>query len=64
MLGGKVSDEWRRECEARFWVRKTKGDPAAVNALLKRIADKRGQAAADLLRQDMREAWRQTRAAA
>ena len=57
------SQEWRRQCEAREWIKRTKGSPQAVEALLKRIASKRGQAAADLLRQDMREAWAAAKAA-
>jgi len=52
------SEEWRRECEAREHLRRTGGNPAKVEALLRRIAEKRGKEAADLLRQDMREQWR------
>jgi len=42
-------------------LKRTNGQAAAVNALLKRIAAKRGQAAADLLRQDMRQAFQAAR---
>jgi hypothetical protein len=55
------SEEFRRQCEAREWMRRTKGDPEKVKALLLRIAVRRGQPAADQLRQDMREAYRAAR---
>lgn len=47
-------EEWRRQTEAREWLKRTSGKREAVEALLKRIADKRGQAAANQLREDMR----------
>ena len=52
------SEAWRRECEARAWIQRTGGNPAKVEALLKRIAEKRGKEAAETLREDMREQWR------
>lgn len=55
------SQEFRRACEARAWLQRTGGNPAKVEALLKRIAEKRGKAAADLLREDMRIAYRVAR---
>ena len=51
------SEAWRRETESREWVRRTQGDPVLIRALLERIEKKRGKAAADLLREDMRKAW-------
>lgn len=55
------SEQYRRRTEADEWLRRTKGKGPAVEALLKRIATRRGQAAADQLRQDMREAVRAAR---
>lgn len=55
------SEKFRRECEAREWLKRTGGKREAVEALLKRIEAKRGRAAADQLRQDMREAYRAAR---
>jgi len=52
-----MSEEFRRQAEAREWVRRTQGDPVLIRALLERIERKRGKAAADLLREDMRIAW-------
>jgi hypothetical protein len=48
----------RRVCEARFWIRQGFVDATSVDALLERIAKRRGQAAADALRAEMREQWR------
>lgn len=52
------SQEFRRACEARAWLQRTNGDPQKIRELLKRIEQKRGKEAADLLREDMREQWR------
>ena len=53
-----MTEAWRRECEARAWLKRTGGEPQKIRELLKRIEQKRGKKAADLLRQDMREQWR------
>ena len=53
-----MSEEFRRACEARCWLRRTGGNPAKIKALLLRIEAKRGKVAAEVLRQDMREQWR------
>lgn len=53
-----MNEEFRRACEAREWIKRTNGDPQRIGELLKRIAQKRGQAMADQLRADMREQWR------
>jgi hypothetical protein len=42
-------------------LRRTNGQAAAVNALLKRIEQKRGKEAAEVLRQDMRIAYQAAR---
>lgn len=55
-----TSDEqtWRRQCEAREWLRRMNRDPERIKALLVRIAAKRGQKASDELRDEMRKQWR------
>ena len=60
----KDSEDWRRETEAREWLLRTQGNPLRINQLLQRIAAKRGQAAADQLREDMRQAYRAARSGA
>ncbi len=47
----------RRECEARGWLRRGYTRKVKVEALMEKIAAQRGQAAAEALRQDMREQW-------
>lgn len=54
------SDQWRRITEARHYIRQGATTVPAVDALCERIEKKRGIAAANQLRQDMREQW-QTR---
>ena len=51
------SEQWRRETEAREWLRRMDRDPARIKALLLRIEQKRGKAAAEQLREDMRAQW-------
>lgn len=51
-------EQHRRDCEARAWLRDGYTSPEKVDDLMRRIAQRRGQAAADRLRQDMREQWR------
>ena len=51
------SEDWRRTCEAREWLRRLERDPVRIKALLLRIGQKRGQRAADRLRDDMRGEW-------
>lgn len=52
-------EEDRRAKEAREWLRRMNRDSARIKALLSRIAGKRGQAASDELRDEMRRQWRQ-----
>ena len=52
-----MSEQHRRECEARAWLRRGYTDAASVDALMRRIAAHRGKAAAERLRSDMREQW-------
>ena len=51
----------RAEAEARYWNSVTKGSRTEVDALMERIAAKRGQPAADRLRELMRVEWRKGR---
>lgn len=51
-------EDYRRVCEARFWIRQGHTDAAAVDALMERIAKRRGAGAADALRAEMRAQWR------
>ena len=55
------SEEFRRQTEAREWLKRTGGEPQKIRELLKRIEQKRGKEAADLLREDMRIAYRVAR---
>lgn len=59
MAGEADSEAWRRACEAREWLRRTNRDPVRIRLVLARIAAKRGQAASDELREEMRKQWRQ-----
>lgn len=51
------SDQHRRECEARYWIRHTKGNKTTVDELIGRIERRRGKLAADGLRDEMRRQW-------
>lgn len=52
------SERHRRECEARHWLRMGYQTADRVDELIGRIAARRGQAAAEQLRQEMRQQWR------
>lgn len=58
MADAAAMETYRIECEARDWLRKGYTTPARVDELLGRIARKRGAAAADRLREEMRRQWR------
>lgn len=51
-------DKNRLECEARSWLRQGYTTPQLVDDLLARIAARRGQAAVEALREEMRRQWR------
>lgn len=51
-------EEQRRVMEARARLREGYTTRAKVDELCRRVAAKRGQAAADQLREDMRAQWR------
>lgn len=55
--GGRCDEDYRRECEARTWLRMGYDTPARVDDLMARIAKHRGAAAADELRREMRRQW-------
>ena len=55
-----ANEEWRAVCEARHWLRKGYTTANRVDRLMAAIAEQRGQASADALRQEMRRQW-QTR---
>lgn len=55
-------EKFRRECEARYWLEKYPYGGEAWLTKLATIASKRGQPAADMLRQDVREQYRIKRA--
>lgn len=52
------SEEWRRICEARHYLRQGYTTAEQVHELRQRIAAKRGAAAADELIEEMRRQWR------
>lgn len=58
------SEEFRRETEAREWLKRTGAEPQKIKELLKRVAAKRGAEAAEVLRQDMRTAYQAARSGA
>ena len=61
MNSGNATEQHRAECEARHWLAITRGDPQAVADLMGRIAKRRGQSAADKLRDQMRLEWARQR---
>lgn len=54
---GNSSEQHRRECEARHWLRSGYQEAGSVNELMQRIEQKRGPEAAAELRQEMRRQW-------
>ncbi|MBN5038732.1 hypothetical protein JY441_13690 [Stenotrophomonas maltophilia] len=46
-----------RACEARHWIRQGYNSGRWVDELITRIAGKRGAAAAEALREEMRRQW-------
>lgn len=57
-MTGAEQEQWRRATEARAWLRDGYTSRRKVDELMVLIVSKRGQAAADVLREDMREQWR------
>jgi len=53
-----VKDEDKRHLfEIRYWLRATQGKKDRVDRAMERVAEKRGQKAADRLRQGMRDEY-------
>ena len=52
-----MSEQHRRECEARDWLRRGYTDAHSVDGLMRKIVAKRGYAASEILRAEMREQW-------
>lgn len=59
-----MSEQHRHQCECAYWLKMTSGDKALVDDLIERVAIKRGHAAADRLRQGMREERQKQKGAA
>lgn len=57
-VAGSAVEQRRRICEARHHIRQGCNIPEKVNQLMKTVAGLRGQAAAELLRDDMRAEWK------
>lgn len=57
------SEQFRHECECKYWLDVTGGDKLEIENLMERITKKRGQAAADRLRQGMRDEFLRRRSA-
>jgi hypothetical protein len=53
----KASEEWRAQCEARYWLKGLGRSKDKFDALIARIKKVRGAAAADKLATDIREQW-------
>jgi len=56
-----ATEEHRRACEARHWIRQGYRNSKWVNELIARIAQCRGAAAAEELREEMRRQWKRRR---
>lgn len=54
---GRCDEAYRRECEARTWLRMGYNTPGRVDELMGRIAKHRGAEAANELRDEMRRQW-------
>lgn len=58
MPRGDCSEQFRRECEARDWLRRGYTTHARVDELMARIEKHRGAEAVEVLREEMRRQWR------
>lgn len=54
---GRTDAAHRLECEARHWLREGNTSAESVDALMERIRARRGAAAAEALRAEMRRQW-------
>lgn len=55
---GRTDEQWRLECEARFWLSQGYTSKPKVDELIAEIAKKRGNDAAEKLRDEMRQQYR------
>ena len=53
-----TTEQFRRECEARHWLRQGYTESGVVAELRARIAEKRGEVAAAALVDEMRRQWK------
>jgi hypothetical protein len=53
----KASEEWRAQCEARYWLKGLGRSKGKFDALIAQIAKVRGQAASDKLAANIRKEW-------
>jgi hypothetical protein len=53
----KSSEEWRAQCEARYWLKGLGRSKDKFDALIATIRKVRGQAASDKLATDIRKEW-------
>lgn len=51
------TEQHRRACEARFWIKHTGGRNADMDEMMARITQRRGKHPADQIRQDMLDQW-------
>ena len=56
-MTGRTDEAYRRECEARTWIKQGYVTARQVDELMQRIRAHRGAEAADQLRQEMRRQW-------
>jgi len=56
-----ATEEHRRACEARHWIRQGYRNSKWVDELIIRVAQRRGAAAAEELREEMRRQWKRRR---
>jgi hypothetical protein len=53
----KSSEEWRAQCEARYWLKGLGRSKDKFDVLIARIRKVRGQAASDKLAENIRKEW-------
>lgn len=56
-MTGRTDEAYRRECEARTWIKQGYVTARQVDELMQRIERHRGREAAAALREEMRRQW-------
>lgn len=56
-----LSETFRAECEARYWLEQTGANPGRINTVIEQIAKRRGKRAANALLDQMRKQWKMKR---